>query len=76
MFVVRKISRRQVAVVDSIDEVIEDLAHRSFRDPYELSELLVLVPGEALGDVPRRRTSCISQLVAKLEVTRGVRPLQ
>src|SRR5215210_5949191 len=76
MLVMREFFLRQVTVVDSIDEVIQDFTHRTLRDADELSKLFVFESGEALSDIAGGGARAVEQLVAKLEIARQFGPLQ
>jgi hypothetical protein len=65
---------RQEALIVCVDEVVENLALRALSNTNELSELLMLEPRETFGDVPRRRSSRIIELVAELEPFGNLRP--
>jgi hypothetical protein len=64
------------ALVARIDEVVKNLSLGTPCDANELGSLLVFESGVAFGDVARRRSSGVVQLIAEFESAREFRSRQ
>ena len=66
------VSRHQTLIA-RVNQMIEHLSFRAFRNAHELRELFVLESREAFGDIARARPGSVVQLFAVLEAALEVR---